>query len=116
VIDPICVGKQTLLPGYDVVCTVKGDLENCYDTTPYTTAASGTKFKEVVASPLVAFHGNIFSPVALIVRRLSWLGGDGDNRPLTVGRRCMSAFHQDIRILTVLQGEPVYGPATIAYD
>ncbi|KAJ7302367.1 hypothetical protein DFH08DRAFT_794556 [Mycena albidolilacea] len=75
-------GKQTLVPGYDVVCTVKGDLKNCYDATPYTTAASGTKFKEV------AFDVCLGLGETEITARLRW--------------------EED--------GEPVYGPATIAYD
>ncbi|KAJ6510553.1 hypothetical protein C8R45DRAFT_858499 [Mycena sanguinolenta] len=39
-------GKQTLVPGYDVVCTVEGDLANCYSATPYKTT-NGVKFKDV---------------------------------------------------------------------
>ncbi|KAF7361375.1 hypothetical protein MSAN_01170300 [Mycena sanguinolenta] len=42
-------GKQTLVPGYDVVCTVEGDLTNCYAATPYKTM-NGVRFKEVEAS------------------------------------------------------------------
>ncbi|KAJ7912524.1 hypothetical protein B0H13DRAFT_2232477 [Mycena leptocephala] len=34
-------GKQTLVPGFDVVCTVKGDLQNCYHAASYSITPSG---------------------------------------------------------------------------
>ncbi|KAJ6515205.1 hypothetical protein C8R47DRAFT_507281 [Mycena vitilis] len=40
-------GKKTMVPGYDVVCTVKGNLENCFHATRSTTAPNGAKFKIV---------------------------------------------------------------------
>ncbi|KAF7328910.1 hypothetical protein MVEN_02520700 [Mycena venus] len=40
-------GKQTLVPGYDAVCTVKADLQYCYHATPYKTTSTGVKLKNV---------------------------------------------------------------------
>ncbi|KAF7328904.1 hypothetical protein MVEN_02520100 [Mycena venus] len=40
-------GKHTLVPGYDVICTVKGDLQNCYHATRYTTTPTDVKLKKV---------------------------------------------------------------------
>ncbi|KAJ7911572.1 hypothetical protein B0H13DRAFT_569968 [Mycena leptocephala] len=40
-------GKQTLVPGFDVVCTVKGDLQNCYHAASYSITPSGVKYKDI---------------------------------------------------------------------
>ncbi|KAF7361376.1 hypothetical protein MSAN_01170400 [Mycena sanguinolenta] len=39
-------GKQTLVPGYDVLCSVEADLRNCFDATRYKTV-HGVRFKTV---------------------------------------------------------------------
>ena len=76
-------GKQTLVPGYDVVCTVEGDLANCYSATPYKTT-NGVKFKYVEASALwVSLLILTYNP--LLVPSLSQLGGDRDNCPSAMG-------------------------------
>ncbi|KAJ7262662.1 hypothetical protein B0H12DRAFT_304137 [Mycena haematopus] len=74
-------GKQTLVPGYDVVCTVEGDLGNCYRAARYKTTR-GVKFKNL------AFEVCLTLGETEITARLRWQ----ENK------------------------EPVYGPATIAYD
>ncbi|KAJ6558127.1 hypothetical protein B0H19DRAFT_129158 [Mycena capillaripes] len=40
-------GRTTLVPGYDAICTVKGDLKSCYRATPTRTSRSGAKYKAV---------------------------------------------------------------------
>ncbi|KAK6974608.1 hypothetical protein R3P38DRAFT_3335708 [Favolaschia claudopus] len=40
-------GRQTLLPGYDAVCTVQGDLTNLFAATQQITTATGTKIKRL---------------------------------------------------------------------
>ncbi|KAK6977910.1 hypothetical protein R3P38DRAFT_3120844 [Favolaschia claudopus] len=40
-------GRHTLVPGYDVVCTVTGDLRNCFHATGYKTSPSGTRYKNI---------------------------------------------------------------------
>ncbi|KAJ7021478.1 hypothetical protein C8F04DRAFT_267963 [Mycena alexandri] len=59
-------GKKTLVPGYDVICTVKGNLEKCFHATPFRTA-SGKRFKDIEFSVCLALGETE------ITARLRWL-------------------------------------------
>ncbi|KAJ7629515.1 hypothetical protein DFH06DRAFT_1225951 [Mycena polygramma] len=41
-------GRQTLVPGFEVMCTVKGDLTRCYDATRAAASRSGVIYKRVL--------------------------------------------------------------------
>ncbi|KAJ7153014.1 hypothetical protein C8R46DRAFT_479992 [Mycena filopes] len=40
-------GKETLVPGYDVVCAVKGNLKQCFRSTPFLRGQAGKRYKNV---------------------------------------------------------------------
>ncbi|KAJ7485160.1 hypothetical protein B0H11DRAFT_1152421 [Mycena galericulata] len=40
-------GRKTLQPGFEVVCQVTGNLEKCYDATPFVLSDTGVRYKTV---------------------------------------------------------------------
>ncbi|KAJ7207969.1 hypothetical protein GGX14DRAFT_634628 [Mycena pura] len=40
-------GKKTLIPGFDVICYVQGDLRKCFQAAPFTVAPSGVPLKKI---------------------------------------------------------------------
>ncbi|KAJ7186851.1 hypothetical protein C8R46DRAFT_280810 [Mycena filopes] len=63
-------GKQTLVPGYDVVCTVKGNLEQCFRASPVLEGQTGSRYKSV------AFEVCLALGETEITARLRWLEDD----------------------------------------
>jgi hypothetical protein len=53
------VGKKTLVPGFEAICTVKGNLEDAFHAAALRTSPTGVKHKEVDASNDPIFFLNV---------------------------------------------------------
>ncbi|KAJ7280218.1 hypothetical protein C8J57DRAFT_1058266 [Mycena rebaudengoi] len=66
-------GRSTLQPGFEKICSVVGDLENCYHATRFSTSPDGVKYKKV------KFEVCLYLGETEITARLRWKENVGNS-------------------------------------
>ncbi|KAJ6491574.1 hypothetical protein DFH09DRAFT_1338454 [Mycena vulgaris] len=65
-------GKATLQPGFEIICEITGNLEKCYEATPFTVSDTGARYK------MVAFQVCLALGETELTARLRWKEDDVD--------------------------------------